>query len=97
MRLAFAPLVVAHGTCHTVGEPQPKGKHNVQYNGGEQHHLKNFNHIVCAHEMAECTVPRTVVVTQYAEVGTGMKQKEDEQKPSQQGYAYLLRDGMDSW
>ena len=73
-------LVVALGSCLLVGDGQPKRQDDVEQQGTEQYDFEGFYDIVGAHEVTEGIVPRAAVITQDAQVGRGVEQKEDAQE-----------------
>ena len=77
MCLALPLLVITHRSGQSVGKPQPSSETDVEQDSSYQHHLEHLDNIIRAHKVAKSSVPCTVVMTQYAQVGTGMEQQED--------------------
>ena len=73
-------LVIALRSCLLVGDGQPKRQDDVEQQDGQQDDLKDFHDVVGAHEVTEGIVPRAAVITQDAQVGRGVEQKEDAQE-----------------
>ena len=84
MGLALLGLVVAGGTGQPVGQRQPEGQQDVQYDDAEQHNLKGLDYPVSTHEMAEGRVPGAFVVAQDEEVRCGVEQQEYQGKDAYQ-------------
>ena len=91
----FAALVIADGAASLiVGVGKIERKNDVEDNGEKEDDFDDFDDIVSAHEMAESTIPSTVVVAKNTQVGTSVEEDENEQKASQQCNTDFLCYGM---
>ena len=97
VRFGALRLMVALRTSHFVGNGQPNGQNHMQQQYGKQAYFHHLYDDVGAHEVAECVVPFTTVMSQNEEIGAGVKQQEETQESAQSTNEDLLGDGMYLW